>query len=92
MPSTFFGLNIGASGLRSFQVAVNTTANNIANVQTKGYTRQQATLAATTEFAPFATAEYNLAFSISFSIRWIRILSASETEKSLNLALVTSIP
>ena len=48
MPSTFFGLNIGASGLRSFQVAVNTTANNIANVQTKGYTRQQATLAATT--------------------------------------------
>lgn len=47
MPSTFFGLNIGSSGLRSFQVAVNTTANNIANVQTKGYTRQEATLAAT---------------------------------------------
>ena len=47
MPSTFFGLNIGSSGLRSFQVAVNTTANNIANVQTKGYTRQETTLAAT---------------------------------------------
>lgn len=48
MPSTFFGLNIGASGLRSFQVAVNTTANNIANVQTDGYSRQTATLSATT--------------------------------------------
>lgn len=47
MPSTFFGLNIGASGLRSYQVAVNTTANNIANVQTTGYTRQEATLQAT---------------------------------------------
>lgn len=42
MPSTFFGLNIASSGLNAFQVALNTTANNISNVQTKGYTRQQA--------------------------------------------------
>lgn len=40
MPSTFFGLNIGASALNTFQAAVNTTTNNIANVQTKGYSRQ----------------------------------------------------
>ena len=42
MPSTFFGLNIAASAINAFQVAVNTTANNISNVQTKGYSRQQA--------------------------------------------------
>lgn len=42
MPSTFFGLTIAGSALNSFQVAVNTTANNISNVNTKGYTRQEA--------------------------------------------------
>lgn len=47
MPSQFFGLNIGASALASFQASVNTTANNIANVQTKGYTRQTAVLEST---------------------------------------------
>ena len=42
MPSTLFGLTIAGSALNSFQVAVNTTANNISNVNTKGYTRQEA--------------------------------------------------
>lgn len=42
MPSTFFGLTIAGSALNTFQVAVNTTANNISNVNTKGYTRQEA--------------------------------------------------
>ena len=46
MPSQFFGLNIGASALSAFQTSVNTAANNVANVQTKGYTRQTANLAA----------------------------------------------
>ena len=46
MASTFFGLHIGSSALSSFQVATNTTANNIANVKTTGYTRQAATLQA----------------------------------------------
>lgn len=47
MPSTFFGLNIASSALSTFQTAVNTTANNIANVQTKGYTKQVANREAT---------------------------------------------
>lgn len=47
MPSTFFGLNIGSSALTAFQVAVNTTANNVANVQTEGYCRQSVTMEAT---------------------------------------------
>ena len=41
MPSQFFGLNIGASALSAFQTSVNTAANNVANVQTEGYTRSE---------------------------------------------------
>lgn len=44
MPSQFFGLNIASSGLSAYQAALNTTANNISNVKTKGYTRQQANM------------------------------------------------
>lgn len=40
MPSTFFGLNIGKSGLYTYQAALNTTSHNIANTETKGYSRQ----------------------------------------------------
>ena len=40
MSSTFFGLNIAGSGLNVFQNSINTTANNIANVDTEGYSRQ----------------------------------------------------
>lgn len=40
MPSTFFGLSIGKSGLYASQAAINTTAHNVANATTKGYSRQ----------------------------------------------------
>lgn len=43
MPSTFFGLTIGYSGLLNYQAALNTTGHNISNVRTEGYTRQQVT-------------------------------------------------
>ena len=43
MPSQFFGLNIAGSGLRASNAALNTTANNISNEQTKGYSRQEVT-------------------------------------------------
>ncbi len=42
MPSTFFGLNIASSAVNAFQAAINTTGNNISNVQTKGYSKQVA--------------------------------------------------
>ena len=42
MPSTFFGLDIAYTGVQAANARVNTTANNIANVDTKGYTRQEA--------------------------------------------------
>ena len=41
MANGFGSLYIGASGLQSAQNALNTTANNLANVNTKGYVRQQ---------------------------------------------------
>ena len=37
----FGSLYIGASGLQTSQNAMNTTAHNMTNVDTKGYTRQQ---------------------------------------------------
>ena len=40
MPNTFFGLTIGASGIFASNAGVNTTAHNISNINTKGYTRQ----------------------------------------------------
>lgn len=40
MPNTFFGLDIGKSGLYTAQGGLNTTAHNIANVETEGFTRQ----------------------------------------------------
>jgi flagellar hook-associated protein 1 FlgK len=43
MPSTFFGLNISRSGLYAASVNLNVTANNVANADTKGYSRQEAT-------------------------------------------------
>lgn len=41
MPSTFFGLTIGSSGLNAANIALNTTLHNIANIETDGYSRQQ---------------------------------------------------
>ncbi len=38
--SQFFGLMIGYSGLTAYQAAENTLANNVANTETEGYSRQ----------------------------------------------------
>lgn len=46
MPSTFLGLNTGLSGLNYFQTALNTTAHNISNANTTGYSRQQVMVSA----------------------------------------------
>lgn len=40
MASQFLGLNTGLSGLNYFQTALNTTAHNISNANTNGYSRQ----------------------------------------------------
>lgn len=40
MPSTFLGLNTSYKGLVAANSGLNTTANNIANIETDGYSRQ----------------------------------------------------
>lgn len=42
MPSTFLGLNTSYRGLVASNSGLNTTANNISNIETAGYSRQQA--------------------------------------------------
>ncbi|WP_018701988.1 flagellar hook-associated protein FlgK [Anaeromusa acidaminophila] len=54
MASTFFGVSIANSGLRSSQAALTTTSNNVANVKTTGYSRQ-----VVTQVAAGAAAVYN---------------------------------
>ena len=55
MPSTFFGLEIAASGLRASNAALNTTANNISNTNTEGYSRQQVKQEAMNPLRVFST-------------------------------------
>lgn len=55
MPSQFFGLYIAGSGLRASNAALNTTANNIANAQTTGYSRQEVTQQANLALRVFTT-------------------------------------
>ena len=55
MPSTFFGLNTAYTGLLAANAAQNTTANNIANADTKGYSRQQVTQQAANALRVFQT-------------------------------------
>lgn len=55
MASTFFGLNIAYTGLLASNAALNTTSNNIANVQTVGYSRQQVTQQAASALKVFQT-------------------------------------
>ena len=55
MASTFFGLNIAYKGLLASNAALNTTANNIANVQTDGYSRQRVVQQASRAIRVFQT-------------------------------------
>ena len=55
MSSTFFGLSIAGSGLRAANAAMNTTANNISNSDTDGYSRQQVVQQAAGALRTFTT-------------------------------------
>src|SRR4051794_6281383 len=46
MTSTFNGLNVALRGLTAQQRALDITSHNIANIQTPGYSRQEAVFAA----------------------------------------------
>ncbi len=55
MPSIFTGLNISYTGLTASNAALNTTANNIANIETDGYSRQIVNQSAATAMRAFAS-------------------------------------
>lgn len=55
MPSQFFGLNTAYTGLLASNAALNTTSNNIANVHTEGYSRQQVIQQASNALRVFQT-------------------------------------
>ena len=52
MRATFFGIEIGRTGLSYSQLGLDVTGHNIANVDTEGYTRQRLV---GTAFDPFST-------------------------------------
>lgn len=55
MSSTFLGLNTAYSGLTAANAGLNTTANNISNVNTDGYSRQIVTQRATLAIRSYTT-------------------------------------
>ncbi len=55
MPSQFFGLNISYTGLTAANASLNTTANNISNAETEGYSRQRAVQEATKALRTYTT-------------------------------------
>ncbi len=64
-------LYVGASGLQNHQNALNTTAHNLSNIDTKGYTRQQVTLASksyvTLSTDPNSVANKQTGLGVSYS-------------------------
>ncbi len=55
MASTFFGLTVAYTGLQSANTSINTTAHNISNLQTTGYTKQTANSEAGDALRTYAT-------------------------------------
>ncbi|MCQ2518572.1 MAG: flagellar basal body protein [Lachnospiraceae bacterium] len=55
MASQFFGLNIAYTGLLASNASLNTSANNIANVETEGYSRQEVTQTAENALRTYTT-------------------------------------
>ena len=66
--SLFSNLYLGTSGLRISSNALNTTAHNITNVDTDGYTRQQVSLATTLPNGKYKDALTGKVFSVKKGI------------------------
>ena len=55
MASTFFGLTISYSGLQAASTSLNVTGHNVSNINTKGYSKQQASTEAAQSLRTFST-------------------------------------
>ncbi len=76
MANGMAGLYIGTTGLKTAQTALNTTAHNLSNINTTGYTRQQVTFADTQYVSvntkdTVSSANYGLGVAVS-EVRRIR--------------------
>ena len=80
-------LYIGVSGLHSAQTALNTTAHNLANINTEGYTRQQITFEDMTYLTVGTRSntidKYGL--GVSVSPRYVYRQSVSDRERQTGL-------
>jgi flagellar hook-associated protein 1 len=65
LPGAFQGIETASRALRSFQTSLNTTGHNIANVNTKGYSRQVADLQATQPLEYFANGIKDIGTGVS---------------------------
>jgi len=72
MSNGMSGLYVGTSGLSAAQAALNTTANNLANINTKGYTRQQITYSASTYYSIGSNATTKLVCGTGVDVSEIR--------------------
>lgn len=66
------GIYVGASGLRAAQEALNTTAHNLSNINTSGYTRQQIGYSTAKYFTIGQNALGSLSYGIGVNISEIR--------------------
>ena len=55
MASTFFGLTISYSGLQAASTSLNVTGHNVSNINTTGYSKQQASTEAAQALRTFST-------------------------------------
>ena len=55
MANTFFGMTIASSGLAASNISINTTAHNLSNVNTEGYTKQVATKTPSSSIRVYST-------------------------------------
>lgn len=55
MANTFFGMTIASSGLAASNISINTTAHNISNVNTEGYTKQYANTSPSSSIRVYST-------------------------------------
>jgi flagellar hook-associated protein 1 len=68
MPGAFQGIETAGRALRSFQTALNTTGHNVANINTKGYSRQVTDLQNSQPLSQFGiTGEINIGTGVTVS-------------------------
>ena len=78
MPGTFFGINIGATGLAAAQIGQDVTGNNIANAGTDGYSVESANQVANDPYTPADHVTFPIPGSLGTGVSISRIQRASD--------------